>query len=160
LWWLQWFGVVFSIFFGLRHIRIMRVYERFTNIFFYVFNVFIVFLNVFFTSIRHINWLTDWLTGWKTPWVTVVSSVERTVPSRSWSTSFPGSSMTPFRSRQLIQRENDFCCTPAPPTQTMRSSSWRTTNAYVYYKSWDARAMLHKSNFRFRVWYLYLTHSF
>jgi len=53
------------------------------------------------------------LTGWKTPWVTVLSIVERTLPSRRRSMSFSGCSMTMLRSRQLIQRDNTFCCTPA-----------------------------------------------
>ena len=66
---------------------------------------------------RHTDRQTDRqrerLTGWKTPWVTVLSIVERTVPSRSWSTRLSGCSMTIFRSRQLIQRVNTFCWTSA-----------------------------------------------
>ena len=68
---------------------------------------------------RQTDWLTDWLTGWKTPCVTVLSSVERTVPSRSLSTRFSGCSITTFRSRQLIQRDREFCCTAAHQTQSV-----------------------------------------
>jgi len=65
--------------------------------------------------------------------------------------------MMPLRSRQLIQRENDFCCTPALHTQpTIPDAIWKLKNDERSRAMFITRARLlvkcpRKSNFRFQV---------